>query len=131
MQPRDRKFMFIFPGQGSQYRGMGSDLCAEFPIARNVYDRASSVVGFDVAELSFHDPAGLLDRTRYTQVALLTQSTACLEVCRDLTEDRIHPYVTAGHSVGEYAALTAAGALAFEDALRIVSARASAMAEHG
>ena len=123
--------MFIFPGQGSQYRGMGSDLCAEFAMARDVYDRASTVLGFDIAELSFRDPAGDLDRTQYAQVAVLTQSIACLEVFKTLTEGTVRPYVTAGHSVGEYAALVAAGALDFENALRVVRARACAMAEHG
>jgi malonyl CoA-acyl carrier protein transacylase len=131
MKSSDHKFMFIFPGQGSHYRGMGSDLCAEFDVARNVYDRASNVLEFDVAELSFRDPASDLDRTEYTQVALLTQSVACLEVFKDLTGDTVQPYVTAGHSVGEYAALAAAEALTFEDALRIVRARACAMAEYG
>ena len=131
MLSSDHKFMFIFPGQGSHYRGMGSDLCAEFAVARSVYERASSVLDFDIEELSFRDPTGDLDRTQYTQIAVLTHAIACLEVFKSLTGDAVQPYVTAGHSVGEYAALVAAGALDFENALRIVRARAGAMANYG
>ena len=131
MASLEHRFMFIFPGQGAQYPGMGSDLYGEFSAARHIYDRASNVVGFDVAELSFFDPGHELDRTEFTQVALFVQSMACLEVFKDLTNGAVQPYVTAGHSLGEYAALAAAGALTFDDALRVVRARALAMAEYG
>lgn len=128
---REHRFMFIFPGQGAQYAGMGSDLYGEFSAARQVYDRASNIVGLDVAELSFVDPRQELDRTQFTQIAMFVQSIACLEVFKELTDGSVQPYVTAGHSLGEYAALVAAGALTFDDALRAVRARASAMAEYG
>ena len=82
---------FIFPGQGSQYAGMGSDLHEEFAVARDVYARASEVLGYDIAELSFKDPEDTLNLTRYTQPALLTHSFACLQVFRELTDDRLAP----------------------------------------
>jgi len=127
-----RKILFVFPGQGSQYRGMGSDLVAEFDSAREVFGVASEVVGYDMAELCFTDPKGQLDFTRFTQPALLTHQVACLESFRSLLADApIPPSVTAGHSLGEYTALLAAGALGFEDALRLVQRRAELMGELG
>jgi malonyl CoA-acyl carrier protein transacylase len=131
MPSNAHEFMFIFPGQGAQYRGMGNDLYSEFTSARRAYDRASDVLGLDMAELSFSDPSGDLDRTDLAQVALLTHSIACLEVFNELTEGAVRPAITAGHSLGEYSALVAAGALSFEDALLLVRARGAAMAEHG
>jgi [acyl-carrier-protein] S-malonyltransferase len=122
--------MFVFPGQGSQYRGMGSDICREFAVARQVYERASEVLGFDLRQLSFEDPAGELGLTRNTQPALLTHEIACLRVFEELTGGCL-PTLTAGHSLGEYSALVAAGALAFDDALRLVRRRGELMGEHG
>jgi malonyl CoA-acyl carrier protein transacylase len=124
-------FMFVFPGQGSQYRGMGSDLHREFAVARKVYDRASEALGFDIAELSFRDPEAVIGRTAYTQPALLTHSIACLEVFRDLTDGAVEPEIAAGHSLGEYSALVAAGALDLEDAVRLVRRRGELMSEQG
>ena len=122
---------FIFPGQGSQYRGMGSDLVAEFPSARDIFDRASEVVGYDMSELCFEDPRGELDRTRFTQPALLTHEVACSEALRSLVGSAANPAVAAGHSLGEYTALVCAGALTFEDALSLVSERGRLMGELG
>jgi [acyl-carrier-protein] S-malonyltransferase len=126
-----KKILYVFPGQGSQYRGMGSDLAAEFPEARMLYERASGVLGYDLAELSFKDPRDELKLTRFTQPALLTHQVACLEVFRGLAGDAARPALTAGHSVGEYAALVAAGALTFERALRLVARRGELMSEFG
>jgi len=127
----DKKVLYIFPGQGSQYRGMGSDLVAEFPKAREIYDRASAIVGYDMTELSFRDPRAELDRTRFTQPALLTHELACLEAFRSLVGERVAPRLAAGHSLGEYTALVAAGALTFENALKLVSRRGQLMSEFG
>ena len=125
-----RQVFFIFPGQGSQYRGMGSDLVAEFDQAREVFEQASEVAGYDMAELCFEDPQQQLDRTRYTQPAIVTHEMACLESLRSLVPG-LRPALAAGHSLGEYTALVAAGALSFEDALRLVIRRAELMSEFG
>lgn len=125
-----RKTLFIFPGQGSQYAGMGSDLVEEFPAAREVYERASDVVKYDMRELSFRNPRGELDQTRFTQPALLTHEYACLEALKSVAGD-LRPELAAGHSVGEYTALVAAGALTFEDALALVVKRGELMGRLG
>ena len=125
-----RRILFIFPGQGSQYRGMGSDLLAEFGRAREIFARASEVAGYDMADLCCNDPRQQLDLTRFTQPAILTHQMACLESLWSLAPE-VRPALTAGHSLGEYAALVAAGALSFEDALRLVMRRAELMSEFG
>jgi [acyl-carrier-protein] S-malonyltransferase len=127
----DKNILFIFPGQGSQYPGIGSDLCEEYAVARSVYEQASEVLGFDIAELSFRDPENQINLTRFTQPVLLTHSIACLQVFRDLTDDRLKPTLAAGHSLGEYSALVAAGVLSFESALRLVQQRGDLMGTHG
>jgi [acyl-carrier-protein] S-malonyltransferase len=127
----DKKILYIFPGQGSQYRGMGSDLVAEFPVAKDLYARASGVVGYDITELSFVDPREELNKTRFTQPALLTHEIACLEAFKTLVGDRVRPALGAGHSLGEYSALVMAGALTFENALKLVSRRGQLMSELG
>jgi [acyl-carrier-protein] S-malonyltransferase len=110
---------------------MGSDLVAEFPVALDVYARASEVAGYDMTELSFRDPREELGRTRFTQPALLTHQVACLESLRSLVGDRVKPHLAAGHSLGEYTALVAAGALTFETALKLVKRRGELMGELG
>lgn len=131
MSEREQPILFVFPGQGSQYKGMGHDLYHEFPRAREVYAQASNVLGYDVAELSFNDPEEQLKRTQFTQPALLTHSIACLEVFKDLTQDRLTPTIAAGHSLGEYSALVAANALSFASALKLVQQRGELMGTHG
>ena len=131
MLASEKHVLFVFPGQGSQYQGMGSDLCQEYATARKVYEQAGDVLGYDIAELSFNDPEEQLNKTRFTQPALLTHSIACLEVFRELTDDRLRPAMTAGHSLGEYSALVAAGALSFESALKLVQKRGELMGTHG
>ncbi len=123
--------LFVFPGQGSQYKGMGSDLCHDYAAARKVYEQASGVLGYDIAELSFNDPEEQLNQTRFTQPALLTHSIACLEVFRDTSDDRLRPAMVAGHSLGEYSALVAAKALSFESALQLVQKRGELMGTYG
>lgn len=122
--------MLIFPGQGSQYRGMGSDLCSGFETADEIYQRAGEVLGYDVKQLSFEDPDERINLTRFTQPALLTHHVACLRVLEE-TVGELPVYAAAGHSLGEYSALVAAGALGFEDALRLVQKRGELMGEFG
>jgi [acyl-carrier-protein] S-malonyltransferase len=110
---------------------MGSDLVAEFPVAKDIYARASAVLGYDMAELAFRDPREELNKTRFTQPALLTHEIACLEVFRSLVGDRLRPALGAGHSLGEYSALVMAGALTFENGLKLVSRRGELMSELG
>jgi [acyl-carrier-protein] S-malonyltransferase len=110
---------------------MGSDLVEAFPVARDVYSRASAVVGYDMTELSFRDPRDELNLTRFTQPALLTHEVACLESFRSLVGERARPSIGAGHSLGEYAALVNAGALTFEAALKLVQRRGELMSEFG
>lgn len=127
----DRRIMFVFPGQGSQYRGMGSDIHGEFAVARDTYAEASEALGYDMARLSFEDPAGEIGLTRHTQPALLTHEIACLRVFQELTGNRVEPMLAAGHSLGEYTALVASGSLGFADGLRLVKRRGELMGEHG
>lgn len=121
--------LFIFPGQGSQYPGMGSDLCQDFNEAREVFQEANEVLGFDLQKLCFEGPAEELTLTRNTQPALLTHSVACLRVLQSLQPIAVHS--AAGHSLGEYSALVAAGALSFADALQLVRKRGELMGEYG
>ena len=123
--------MFIFPGQGAQYPGMGKDLYEKYDLARKVYDRACDVLGFNIVDMSFNDPRGELNLTRFTQPALLTHHVACLEVFRGLNGGKVEPDITAGHSLGEYSALVAAGYLDFDSALRVVQKRGELMGAHG
>jgi [acyl-carrier-protein] S-malonyltransferase len=128
---KQQRIMYIFPGQGSQYKSMGSDIYQEFPSARRVYDQASEVLGYDMVDLSFNDPQDQIKLTRFTQPALLTHSVACLEVLQELTNNQLKPDLAAGHSLGEYSALVATGALSFPEALRLVQQRGELMGTYG
>ena len=123
--------LFIFPGQGSQYPGIGSDLCQRYEQACQLYERASEVAGYDLKELSFSDPNSTINLTRFTQPVLLTHAIACLEVFKSLTNDAILPAYVGGHSLGEYSALVASGVLTFENALSAVIRRGELMGELG
>jgi malonyl CoA-acyl carrier protein transacylase len=127
----DPHIMYTFPGQGSQYVGMGSDLYERYETARALYRRANEVLGYNLTKLSFEGPEDELTRTRHTQPALLTHAMACMEVFRESTDGAFPPEVAAGHSLGEYSALAAAGALTFEQALMLVQTRGDLMGEHG
>lgn len=116
---------FIFPGQGAQKIGMGKDFYETFEVSKAVYDQASSWLGMDVCELCFEEN-DRLDITRYTQVGLLTTELAILKA---VEEKGIRPAVTAGLSLGEYAAITAAGKISLEDALRVIDKRGLYMQE--
>jgi [acyl-carrier-protein] S-malonyltransferase len=118
------KIAFCFPGQGSQDVGMGRAIAGEFPAARAVFDEASEAVGFDVARLCFEGPIEELTRTEMQQPALVATSIACL---RAIEAVGIRPDFVIGHSVGEYSALAAAGAVSDRDALYLVRERGRAM----
>jgi len=105
---------------------MGRDLYEAFDVVRRTYDEASETLGFDLAKISFEGPDELLRRTRYAQPAVFVHSVAVFRLC---AERGILPDATAGHSLGEYSALVAAGAMAFPDALRLVDLRAELMDE--
>lgn len=118
------KIAFLFPGQGSQSVGMGADLAANIPASLKVIEEASQQVGYKLDSLCFYGPAERLSQTDVTQPALFTVSVAAL---RALTEQGVTAEAAAGHSVGEYAALFAAGAIDFYAGLRLVSQRGLAM----
>ena len=116
----------VFPGQGSQSVGMGKALCEAHPALKQVYEEASSVLGYDSAMLCFEGPAERLNLTEYTQPALLVSSMAALKM---LEPAGIKPVAVAGHSLGEYSALVAAGGLSFRDAVGLVQKRGRYMSE--
>lgn len=116
----------VFPGQGSQSVGMGKALCEAHPHLKQVYDEASTVLGYDVAALCFEGPAEKLNLTEHTQPALLVSSIAAL---RALQPAGIKPVAVAGHSLGEYSALVAAGGMSYRDAVGIVQKRGRYMSE--
>ncbi|MDQ0287226.1 [acyl-carrier-protein] S-malonyltransferase [Desulfofundulus luciae] len=120
------KLAFIFPGQGSQYVGMGRQMYECFPAARRTFEEADASLGFTLSRLCFEGPAEELQHTVNAQPAILTVSVACLRV---LQEKGVVPDVAAGHSLGEYSALVAAGAITFADAVKIVRKRGQFMQE--
>ncbi|HBA90200.1 MAG TPA: [acyl-carrier-protein] S-malonyltransferase [Geobacter sp.] len=120
-----QSYAFIFPGQGSQHAGMGKDLADNFKTARISFEEADDALGFSLSRLCFEGPEEDLKLTANTQPAILAASVAALRVLRE--ESPLTPSFLAGHSLGEYSALVASGALQFADALRIVRARGSYM----
>jgi [acyl-carrier-protein] S-malonyltransferase len=120
------KTAFLFPGQGSQYAGMGRSLAERFPVARQVFDQADQALGFPISKLCFEGSEEELKLTENTQPAILTVSVAAYRV---LQQQGRRPDYVAGHSLGEYSALVAAGALEFADAVRLVRKRGRFMQE--
>lgn len=120
------RLAFVFPGQGSQTVGMGKELYERFPVAKAVFDAADEALGFSITDMCFNGPEEELRKTYNTQPAILTVSVACYEV---LKEHGITPDIVAGHSLGEYSALVASGALSFKDAVRLVRKRGQFMQE--
>jgi [acyl-carrier-protein] S-malonyltransferase len=119
------KTAFLFPGQASQYVGMGKDLVEHHPRAKELFALANDIMGVDLMRICFEGPAEELTQTRYTQPAIFVHSVAIAELSGLL------PDAAAGHSLGEYSALVTAGALSFEDGLRLVKKRGELMQEAG
>lgn len=114
---------YVFPGQGAQYPGMGKDLYENSDIARELFDKANKILGFDITQIMFEGTADELKQTNVTQPAIFLHSVILSKVLGD----KFQPQMTAGHSLGEFSALVAAGALSFDDGLKLVAQRAAAM----
>ena len=124
---RNLRMALVFPGQGSQAPGMGKDLAEKFPVARQVFEEADDALGFAISRLCFEGPAEDLQLTENTQPAILTVSVAAFRAMQET--GMAAPGFVAGHSLGEYSALVAAGALSLPDAVRTVRARGRYMQE--
>jgi len=118
------KVAFVFPGQASQYPGMGKELAEKYPVARAVFDEADQALGFSISKICFEGTENELKLTANTQPAILTVSISAYRV---LEEKGISPDYVAGHSLGEYSALVAAGSLKFADAVKLVRKRGTYM----
>ncbi|MDB0025504.1 ACP S-malonyltransferase, partial [Flavobacteriales bacterium] len=116
---------YVFPGQGAQYPGMGQDLFESSTVAQARFKQAEDILGFDIASVMFEGTPEQLKETKVTQPAIFLHSVILAECLGDAFE----PSMVAGHSLGEFSALVAAGSLSFEEGLRLVSARANAMQE--
>ena len=116
------KKAFVFPGQGSQFVGMAKDILDEHSVANKYLQQAEDILGFDLANLMFNGPEDKLLQTSVTQPAIFVHSVLAALTYKDFKPDAV-----AGHSLGEFSALVAAGVLSFEDGLRLVQARANAM----
>ncbi|HPD95604.1 MAG TPA: ACP S-malonyltransferase [Tenuifilaceae bacterium] len=114
---------FVFPGQGAQFVGMGKDLYDNSPLAKDLFEKANSILGFRITDLMFAGTSEDLKQTKVTQPAIFLHSVILAKVLGH----EFKPDMVAGHSLGEFSALVSAGALSFEDGLRLVSARAMAM----
>lgn len=120
------KIAFLFPGQGAQKIGMGKDLYENYEEAKKVYDKVQEITDVDIKKISFEGPEEILNETKYTQLAILTESLAILEV---LKSKNIKPQMAAGLSLGEYTALINSEIFSFEEGVKLVKRRGEIMQE--
>ncbi len=120
------KTAYIFPGQGSQYVGMGKDLCEKYPVAQKLFDEADSILGVSLSKICFDGPEDELKQTKNTQPAIFLHSIALWNVAAPTDASMV-----AGHSLGEYSAIVAAGAITFSDAIKLVRLRGELMQKAG
>ena len=116
---------YVFPGQGAQFIGMGKDLYDASPVAKELFEKANEILGFNITEIMFNGTDEELKETKVTQPAVFLHSTILAKVLGD----KFQPNMVAGHSLGEFSALVASGVLSFEDGLKLVYQRAMAMQE--
>jgi len=121
-----KKIAFVFPGQGSQYTGMGKDFYEEYPLVRKIFEEAKKELNLDLTRICFEENKEILENTANTQIGVFAVSIACLEILRN---KGINPDIVGGHSLGEYTALVACGTLNFLDGLRLVYKRGQFMQE--
>ncbi len=122
------KYAYVFPGQGSQWIGMGHDIYQTYPEAKAVFDESDDILGFSLSQLCFQGPQEKLNQTDYAQPAIVTISIAYLKVLsRVLQKEILPPNMVAGHSLGEYTALIVANVLSLKDTLRLVQIRGQLM----
>lgn len=121
-----QKIGFLFPGQGAQFVGMGKDLAAESPAALATYKQADELLGYSISQMCFAGPEAELTRTLYAQAAIFVTSMAALATLKE-KHPELKPSLVAGLSLGEFTALAAAGAISFEDAIKLIQVRAEAM----
>jgi [acyl-carrier-protein] S-malonyltransferase len=119
------KTAYLYPGQASQVVGMGMDLAEQWPVAKDMFDAANEIMGTNLADICFHGPEDVLKQTQYTQPAIFVHSVIVSTILG------VAPSAAAGHSLGEYSALVVAGALGFDDGLRLVKRRGELMQESG